>query len=230
MERLKFWLLDAVHYRDELACQAIRGSLYTQVPHGEKPSTAAKILVELGLAGLVEFKHGREVIRPNEFDPKNTKIAYSLTESGGLTWERFAKPNWQKSFSKSEAWLNDNEAFATPNSAEDWNLVREDYYHIPQIVCTYDCGSVELMETMLDGLCPKSSRLYTSPIYEILKWKPLYWKTLSNGFRTIVVTNDVIDGDIDGDWRWDEELPKWREFGFNPATCRQVPTDSVKDD
>ena len=210
MERLKFWLLDAVHHRDELVGQAVRGTLFTQVAHGQDPAIAAKLIVELGRAGLVEFRYGASLVSPSELDPEHSEASYSLTEAGGVAWEEVAKPEWTKAFREKEIRLNDEA------------VVRRG---IPEVVSVFSCGSVELMKKLLDGLCPKSSRLYVSPTYEISEWKPLYWKTLSNGFRTVVVTDDQIHGDIDGDWRWDEEVSKWREFGFNLALCQQLPAD-----
>ena len=114
---------------------------------------------------------------------RNARISYRLTQSGGRAWEKMASPEWDKFVDYSLHVIED--ADAEPDGHARGHLV---------------AATMETLENYINWTLRWGNNSSPSQYLEsvtfgravrISSWKPLYWKTLDEGYQCSMETLGV---------------------------------------
>ena len=140
-------------------------------------------------------------IAPDESKPPRTEpvdvrkiTCYGLTQEGGVQWEAFAAPDWQKYIDVSSQFLD------VDSEDKRWEVV---------------CADEDWLEMYLDTLCFYEQLEVSSESIEwdyIEPWQATYWKQLEGGHRVRFQTRDKSEDE--------DSEPSPPPFGyFEQAWC-----------
>ena len=182
IEQPDFALLNAVS-EDEWAAYLLAGDVSTEYimnkpSHGLSPDELSRHFFKLWSAGLIECSAApsgdqvapdlqrakEQFVRTENWPPSDDFcLIYRLSQSGGDTWEQFARPNWNKYLVTSEGDKN----------LHEWTLTgtnRELVQYWRDLGSNFDAGF--------------PAPLAGTEKWELLQpWQATYWKSLPIGYR-----------------------------------------------
>ena len=137
--------------------------IFNRPHHGFDELELKKALLELSCSGYIIFTDYRD--KSKKLATQNARDLeedwfISLTNKGGVCWEKFYSPEWDK-------YLVIDIDMAAQSNIETASIT---------------CGSLEMIKMVLERIAGSASILHQTEIEAISPWCATYWKTIDQGY------------------------------------------------